>query len=469
MNKKTLLSTTIYLADAALFFAIVLSGMPDLWKIVLAIATIAVGGKLMADIYGWKSYFGINIIKGGWGLSAMEKFAARHPNLARFVADVGAGIGYGMVYSLITFGKRSERKKLAVMLVLSLAFSLLLAAGSFSNQSDLLSDTRFLAVLGCGFVGGLALQSLAVLVISAINILTIPNAPAGAQLLIVGVTVPWEWVFGLIIAATIHEFAHGILCRVEKLKVLGSGTILWGFLPLGAFVEPDEERFKHIELEKKRRILAAGPAANLLTFIVFTALSIGFAATAGPIYSSMSAVKVLSINTTAYPGSSQLVAGDIITSVDGERVVGISGLAAAISDKKQGDTIVLSTQAGDKTVTVGDSNKLGIMVLSAATAGNEAVFALLGFIMTVLASTAYINVAIGAINLVPLFVTDGARIVSEELNAAFDSRFGKRKGLHMAAKLSFFASAAALLLILVNLALPTGLKMLDAALRLLGA
>jgi len=462
MNKKTMLSAAVYLADAAIFFAIVTSGIPDLWKVVLAVTTLAIGGKLLADIYGWKPYLGINIIRGGWGLKAMDRFAAKHPNFARLVADAGAGIGYGVIYSLITFGKKGERNKLAITILLSLAFSVLLAAGSFSGKTDLLSDPRFLVLLASGLAGGLALQSVVLLAISALNIFTVPNAPAGAQLLIVGVTVPWEWVFGLIIAAVIHEFAHGILCRVEKLRVIGSGTILWGFLPVGAFVEPDEEKFKYITLEKKRRILAAGPAANLLAFIGFTILSLGFAAVAGPVYSDMSAVKVLSVNSTAYPGSSQLAAGDIITAVDGERVVGISGLASAISDKKQGDTIMLSTQNGDKTVTVGSKNKLGISVLPAATAGNELVFAILGFIMTVLASTAYINVAIGAINLVPLFVTDGARIVSEELNDGLARMLGKKKGLPVASKLSLAASVVALLLILVNLALPTVLKALAA-------
>jgi len=460
MNKKTMLSAAIYVADAALFFAVVLSNLPDPWKVVLAMATIAIGGKLMADVHGWKSYFGINIIRGEWGLKAMDNFASKHPGFARFIADVGAGVGYGAIYSMITFGKKGERKKLATALVLSVAFSLLLAAGSVADQSNLLSDARFLVLLASGIAGGLALQSVALLLISAINIFTIPNAPAGAQLLIVGVTVPWEWVFGLIIAAVIHEFAHGILCRVEKLRVIGSGTILWGFLPVGAFVEPDEEKFKYITLEKKRRILAAGPAANLLAFIGFTILSLGFAAVAGPAYSEMSAVKVLSVDTTAYPGSSQLAEGDLITAVDGERVVGITGLASAISDKKQGDTLVLSTQNGDKTVTVGNKNKLGISVLPSATAGNELVFAILGFIMTVLASTAYINVAIGAINLVPLFITDGARIVSEELNAGLSKILGKRKGLPVAARLSYLASVTALLLIAVNLALPAVLRAL---------
>jgi membrane-associated protease RseP (regulator of RpoE activity) len=297
------------------------------------------------------------------------------------------------------------------------------------------------------------------LAISALNILTVPNAPAGAQLLIVGVTVPWEWVFGLVIAATVHEFAHGVLCKVERLRVVCSGTILWGFLPVGAFVEPDEERFKRISLVKKRRILAAGPAANLAAFVVFTAASVGFAAAAGPAYLGMSAAKVLSVD-AKYPGSGQLSAGDVITAVDGERVDGVSGLAAAIFGKKQGDVLLLSTQNGEKAVTVGDKDKLGISVLPAATPGNEFLFALLGFLMTVLSSTAYINVAIGAINLVPLFVTDGARMVSEELDSWLSRAYGRRRGVPAAARLSLFASAAALLLILVNLALPTVLRAL---------
>ena len=467
LKKQTLNATAIYLLDAVMFFLIVLSSLPDMLKIVLAIATLGIGGAAVARVYGWKSYFGINMIKGEWGIRIMESFAKHHPHLSRFLADTGAGIGYGVIYSAITYGKRQEKKKLAFMLFFVLLFSLLLAAGSLSDPTKVFSDPKGQAILLCGIIGGLALQSMALLAISAINILTVPNAPAGAQLLIVGVTVPWEWIFGLVIAATIHEFAHGVLCKVENLRILGTGTILWGFFPLGAFVEPDEVKFKTIPLEKKRRILAAGPTANLVGFVLFTMLTFAFAAIASPALAGSTALKVMAVNTTMNPGAAELTTGDYITQVDGIEVTSVSALSAALMKKKTGDTIVLSTTEGEKTATVGNNNKLGIMVQSVAKPGKEILVAVASFIATVLASTAYLNIAIGSINLVPLFITDGARIVSEELNAAFKSRFGK-KGEKMASRTATAISIAAILLIAVNLVLPTILKTIPAITSALG-
>ena len=39
----------------------------------------------------------------------------------------------------------------------------------------------------------------------------------------------------------IHEFSHGILARVENVKINSIGLLLFAIIP-GAFVEPDEEK-----------------------------------------------------------------------------------------------------------------------------------------------------------------------------------------------------------------------------------
>ena len=462
MNRTTVYAAAIYLIDAALFFLIALSGLPDLWKLALCLATLGIGGAAMARVCGWTSYFGINMIKGEYGFRIMGDFAGKHPKLVRFLADVGAGIGYGMVYSIFTFNGKGERKKLAFILFFSFLFSLLISTGSLSSPAGLLSDFHSQVLFAAGVIGGLALQSLVILVFSAINIFTVQNAPAGAQLVIPGVTVPWVWLVGIVIAVIIHEFAHGVLCKAENLRVLGSGVVLFGFLPIGAFVEPDEKRFKNIAIEKKRRILAAGPAANLIAFVFFTVLLLGFAAVASGAYADASAVQVLSVN-SSYPGTAQLSSGDIITGVDGQGITTLSSLETAITSKDAGDTLVITTQSGNKKVTIGPGKKLGITVTPTSRPGSELLFGVIGFVIAVLSSTAYLNLAIGAINLVPLFITDGARIVSDELDDAFVSRFGRKRGSSLAAKVATGLSLVALALILVNLALPTVLKLVTGA------
>ncbi|MBN1280109.1 MAG: site-2 protease family protein [Candidatus Thermoplasmatota archaeon] len=80
---------------------------------------------------------------------------------------------------------------------------------------------------------------------------------------------------GLIIAIIVHEFSHGILTLVDRLKVKSLG-ILYLIVPIGAFCEPDEEEVKKARILTRMRIYAAGPTANfvvvLLSLLVFSAV-----------------------------------------------------------------------------------------------------------------------------------------------------------------------------------------------------
>jgi membrane-associated protease RseP (regulator of RpoE activity) len=80
---------------------------------------------------------------------------------------------------------------------------------------------------------------------------------------------------GLIIAIVVHEFSHGILALVDKLKVKALG-ILYLIVPIGAFCEPDDEEVKKAKILPRMRIYAAGPTANfvvvLLSILLFSAV-----------------------------------------------------------------------------------------------------------------------------------------------------------------------------------------------------
>ena len=66
-----------------------------------------------------------------------------------------------------------------------------------------------------------------------------------------------------IITIGIHEFGHAILCRVENIKVKGMGALV-AVIPIGFFVEPDEEELDKTKGMPKARMFGAGITNNLV-------------------------------------------------------------------------------------------------------------------------------------------------------------------------------------------------------------
>ncbi len=75
-------------------------------------------------------------------------------------------------------------------------------------------------------------------------------------------------VFGLAVAIVLHEFCHGILARAVNVKVRSVGAIFL-VVPIGAFVEPDEDEMRALQPRQRARLYAAGPATNLLLALLF--------------------------------------------------------------------------------------------------------------------------------------------------------------------------------------------------------
>jgi membrane-associated protease RseP (regulator of RpoE activity) len=69
--------------------------------------------------------------------------------------------------------------------------------------------------------------------------------------------------FAFVLTIAIHEFGHGILCRVEQIKVRGIGVLI-AVIPIGFFVEPDEEELNKAKGMPKMRMFGAGIMNNLV-------------------------------------------------------------------------------------------------------------------------------------------------------------------------------------------------------------
>ncbi len=84
-----------------------------------------------------------------------------------------------------------------------------------------------------------------------------------------GIFVPLGYgIISLILLLGVHEFGHGILARVHKLELKSTGLLTLGIIPIGAFVEPDEEKFNKCESIAKMRVLSMGSFANLILAIL---------------------------------------------------------------------------------------------------------------------------------------------------------------------------------------------------------
>ncbi len=90
-------------------------------------------------------------------------------------------------------------------------------------------------------------------------------------------------IVGLAIAIVVHEGCHGILARVEGIKVRSVGLLIAVF-PIGAFVEPDEGEMRAASLPKRQRIYGVGPASNIVLALVCAGIfSAGFMGSLQPI------------------------------------------------------------------------------------------------------------------------------------------------------------------------------------------
>ncbi|HEC57191.1 MAG TPA: PDZ domain-containing protein [Candidatus Syntrophoarchaeum butanivorans] len=146
----------------------------------------------------------------------------------------------------------------------------------------------------------------------------------------------WGWL-GLIVTLIVHEFAHGILARVEGVRVKSMGLLL-AVIPIGAFAEPDEEEMfgskdgqkpSKISTRSRNRILAAGVMSNFLVAVI--AFSLFF----GPVLSMLEPAGSDLVITEVADGfrDTGLHKDMIVRSVNGIRVNSVDEISAMGGDE----------------------------------------------------------------------------------------------------------------------------------------
>lgn len=146
-------------------------------------------------------------------------------------------------------------------------------------------------------------------------------------------------ILAFIVAIVVHEFSHGILTIVSKLKVKSLG-ILYLIIPIGAFCEPDEESLKKARTKSRMRIYAAGPTSNFIVVLISILLfSFVFMSSTQP---AADGISVISVGEDTPAEEAGLLPGMIITDINGTQTTNISEFYFAMEKTRSNQSVNLS-------------------------------------------------------------------------------------------------------------------------------
>jgi membrane-associated protease RseP (regulator of RpoE activity) len=142
-----------------------------------------------------------------------------------------------------------------------------------------------------------------------------------------------------IITIAIHEFGHAILCRVENIKVKTMGALI-AVIPIGFFVEPDEEELDRTKGMAKVRMFGAGITNNLVvgfSCFILLILCMGLVIPVSqPIIHGVY---------KDYPAASAgIPPGSIVTAVNGVTVNSRAEVSSILNTTKPGNTLTLTVE-----------------------------------------------------------------------------------------------------------------------------
>ncbi len=200
--------------------------------------------------------------------------------------------------------------------------------------------------LGVGIALVIMVGSFLAVLVSAIGTLSEPQTAGFVRpqdaLVIPGVNqfLPWEAaidiVIGLLVGLVVHEGGHGLLCRVEDIEIDSMGIALLAFIPMGAFVQPDEKSQEAADRGGKTRMFAAGVTNNFLVTAISFALLF---AIVGSLVSVAPGVAIGGVLPGSAAEDAGIERGDVLVGVDGEAIDGESSFAAALEEADREVTV----------------------------------------------------------------------------------------------------------------------------------
>jgi membrane-associated protease RseP (regulator of RpoE activity) len=398
------------------------------------------------------------------GLKLLDELS-RYRRFFVFLSEMGLIFAFGVLGSLYLFfntPKRTFRDFLwvcAKYLIFVVGASIVAVPVVFTGQATV--PFEFLFSLYVGGTGsfifyGLLLNTYMIIESYIAGYVPIPGiAPLipGVQIEGSPISIPIHALFGLIVLIVVHELAHGIVARIEKIKVKSMGLLTAGIFPIGAFTEPDENQLKETRPAKRLRVFAVGSMANFITGIVFLILFLSLLGVAQPKFVQ----DQTSLVPSYVPWDSKYVNYLAVNYVDNgspaqeagfTNTTKIYNIDIALSKKEPYAVEAFVTDKGCAAIQRNASGYFGFSYAISSNTNYTLSVWLQKYAIESLYWVAILNFLVGVINYLPFAIFDGARIFEDLVNF-FAGQLGmknKKIGKNAVKALSIFI----LILLVVN-------------------
>jgi len=426
------------------------NALPIILRIVLALGMLVLVGIAVQRMLKLQGGYGLYMIGSKHGLATIEKTAKVHDVFWEVMAMWGLTLGFGVLTYPLLKGKIDKRVYAfgLISLVLIMIFVLpnlgnalqfinipqvqnaVASRSASTGTSTSLPLTSYL-VYAVTFVAGFTGTIITSLFVSTeyifwsiIQFATAPSAAAaktvtnniGVAPIIPGITIPFlAGIISLIILLSIHEFSHGVLAKKAKVKLKSIGVLMFGAVPVGGFVEPDEKQVDKLPKMQQTKIFAAGVSANFIATIVFFALMMLMMAYVLPsIYQYRIVITGILPN---YPANGVLQDGMQILKWNNNTITNITTLDAAGSKDLPNSTVTVVTNKGTYSMkaTASPTNSsrglIGVSLGYGYVPIKPSPFSgFMYFLYTLFSLSMLLNFFVGVLNLLPLPGLDGWRI-----------------------------------------------------------
>ena len=218
-----------------------------------------------------------------------------------------------------------------------------------------LRASRYISWIALFLVPFVAAIGLFIIVTSLVALLSNPavgeitrELGPGTILLLPGINpilpIAYGWV-AIVCAIAIHEGAHGIVARSAGFRVKSSGLLFFLFIPIGAFVDVDEEQIKKAKPRASLRVMAAGVGGNVALAAICL---IGVLVIVGSLTPIIDGVYISDVTDGMPAKAAGLLPTDVLVSIDGLRVNSTKDLRDLLDNKTAGDIVAVTVARGDK-------------------------------------------------------------------------------------------------------------------------
>jgi len=148
----------------------------------------------------------------------------------------------------------------------------------------------------------------------------------------------------IVCAIVVHEGAHGIIARNRGLKVNSSGLLFFLVIPIGAFVDVDEEQIAKAKSKDSLRVMAGGVAGNVVVALVCLLAVLLIVNGLTPVFDG---IYIYGVSDGMPAEEAGLLPGDVFVSVDNMEIGSYDDLNKYLEDKNPGDIVQVTVARGE--------------------------------------------------------------------------------------------------------------------------